>query len=403
MKMSIDLRMNRVLLCFSLICLFSVGAYVPTVSAGALSAPQIKSYRQGQLKTYFGADFFYATQSFDGSGNSGALTSSGDYYYLLEMPLGIRYSFNDSWAFDLAGIFAAAESKTSDITYKATRSNSSLNGVYFGTDFVLMRSPFELIPELDVIYPLEKYDTTTDYVMTSEGVLQATGALRIQHSFGAFLMFGRLGYTYRAEGRSSLLPYSIAGAYDTGSTAFGLAVSGFQSLSTDQDQAKPLLRNTTISRVQGGARKFYSIEPSMVDLSLFLNMEISPRWSLDFNGGYDVAGTSYAQGPHGGMTLTINWDLFQKKGTGSQDISAPLTPESRLSTEKDIQMFKEEVQDGVDQKLFQARPTPIPEPPAQKSPAKNSIQKSNSRPTKEQLQQELDETEMKIKLKRKRR
>lgn len=403
MKMSTDLRMNRVLLCFSLLSLVCFEAYVPEACAGALATPQVKTYRQGQLKTYFGTDLFYATQSFDGSGNSGALTASGDYYYILEMPLGIRYSFNDSWAFDLAAIFGAAESKTSDLTYKATRSNSTLNGVYLGTDFVLMRSPFEIIPELEVLYPLEKYDTTTDYVMTSEGVLQATGALRLQHNFGAFLMFGRLGYTYRAEGRSSLMPYSLAAAYDTGQTAFGLAVSGFQSLSTDQDQSKPLLRNTTISRVQGGARKFYSIEPAMVDLSLFLNMKISPRWSLDLNGGYDVAGTNYAQGAHGGMNLTVNWDLFPKKGAAPSDVSAPLTHESNLSTEKDIQMFKEEVHDGVDQNLFQARPTPKPPPPAPTPAGKTSVQKSNKRPTKEQLQQELDETELKIKLKRQRR
>lgn len=415
MKKSIDLRVNRFLACFPLIGLLTlVGAFSLECYADALSAPQVKSYRKGQLKTYFGGDLFYATNSFDSSGNSGALTANGDYYYILEMPLGIRYSFNDSWAFNLAAIFGAAESKTSDLTYKATRSNSTLNAVHFGTDFVLMRSPFELIPELDVVYPLEKYDTTTDYVMTSEGVLQTTGALRIQQNFGAFLMFGRIGYTVRAEGRSSLLPYSVAAAYDTGHTAFGLAVSGFQSLSSDKDQPNPFLRNTTISRVQGGARKFYSIEPSMLDLGLFLNMEISPRWSLDLNGGYDVTGTNYAQGAHGGMTLTINWDLFTTKEALSSEMSAPITPESKLSTEKDIQMFKEEVQDGVDQKLFQARPTPKPGEvaPADKQSSarkngkiesKSSVKKSNKGPSREQLQQELDETELKIKLKRKRR
>jgi hypothetical protein len=74
MKMSIDLRVNRCFIVFflNLPAHSQWGLISSNAMPDALSAPQIKSYRQGQLKTYFGGDFFYATQSFDSSGNSGA-------------------------------------------------------------------------------------------------------------------------------------------------------------------------------------------------------------------------------------------------------------------------------------------------------------------------------------------
>lgn len=327
---------------------------------------------------------------------------------------------SDQWAVNLGLQFGLAESESNDPTFGAVRANSAINELHFGTDFILMSHPFELIPEIQIAYPLEKYDVTTDDVMTSEGALQATAAIRLQYNSGSFLTFGKLGYTYRAEGRSSLLPYSIAAAYDTGHTLFGLDISGFESITSDLDGKAPLTRVTAVNRVEAGANRFFSIDPSATDAALFLNMDITPRWSLDLNGGYIFAGANYPQGIHAGATITINWDLYpsnQSHRPSPIEMSAPVSESSKLSTEKEINSFEEQVQDGVDQNLFKARPTEKPKPPPIQQPKPNikpvkppvwmkrgTPAKSGKRKiNKKSLQEELDETEMQIKLRRQRR
>ena len=391
--------------------------------ATAFSAPQVKTYKYGELQTYLAADFLYATQSFDDSGSTQSVARSGDYFYVLEMPIGVRYSLSDYWAVTTELQFAASESKTSDPLYRATRNNSTFNEIRFGTDFLIKENPIELIPEFELILPLEKYDNSTDFAMTSEGVMQITAALRTQQKFGHFVTFGRLGYTYRAGGRSSLVPYSVAMAIDSGKTLYGAELAGFQSISNDQDKNNALARQTTITKVEAGVRRFYSINPSGTDLNLFMNMNLSNKWKLDFNFGYTILGTSYSQAPHVGTMLTMNWDLFQPE-KNSRQISAPLDPESQLSTEKNIEHFKEEVQDGVDQDIFKPQPTPKPVPVVKtkprpkakvtpkavaKKPIKKIVQKRSaparlkSVPSDDDLQEQLDNTEMKIQLRKNRK
>src|SRR5688500_11768259 len=103
MELSIDLR----ILLGLLFCVFS--------NAQAVTAPQVKTYKKNELQTYLAADFLYATQTFNESGSQQSL--NGDHYYLLQMPLGARYSFTDTWAAHVEMQIGYAESKSSDPIY----------------------------------------------------------------------------------------------------------------------------------------------------------------------------------------------------------------------------------------------------------------------------------------------
>lgn len=383
----------------------------------AFAAPEVKTYTPGQLQSYLGLDFLYGNGYYDDSGTGKTLYNSSDYLYVMQIPFGARYSFNDSWAFGAEVQIGASESKTSDPIYKGTRSNSTLNEISIFTDFLLIENPIELIPELKFTNNLEKISETTDDVMTSEGVMSATAALRAQQQFGSFIVFGRLGYTYRSGGRSQLLPYSVAFAYSTPTyKMFGVEVSGFQSVSDDKDKDNSVLRNATISRTEAGVRRFYSINPSMTDVSVFANLNFKEKWKIDFNLGYIVAGTSYAQGIHGGLVLGYNFDLARKIKVEAPAYSLPIDKDSQISTDKEIENFKEEVNDGVDQELFKPTPTPKPVPKNQNPPPSKIKEKSSGftssqapqkRPLTE-LEEELDggtttpnkSPDMKVKLRR---
>lgn len=384
----------------------------------ALAAPHVKTYNDGEIQFYLATEFLYGNGTFDGDGRSKSLNSGSDYLYLLQNPFGVRYSFTDSWAANLEGQFAYAESKSSDATYRATRSNSLFNQIRLATDFLLFENPIEIIPELELIVPLEKIDPDKDIVPTSEGVMQTTAALRAQQKFGSFVTFGRLGFTFRGEGRSNLLPYSLAGAFDTGSTLVGLDLTGFQSMSNDKDKNNQAAREDFPVRTMAGVKRFYGVNPNMLDATAFANFTISPKFSFDINAGYILMGTNYAQGIHVGTVLTFSFD---PKASKAAPRVLPPPPPPALSDEGAVEHFSEEVKDGVDQKIFKAEPTPAPKlvPPAKlkrKGPSsrrknvsapsqnlgKKRTLKLNSKPDSE-LQQSLDETEMKIELKKKKR
>lgn len=407
---------------FSFSMIFSVGS--PSALAGVSDSPQVTTYKNGELQSYLGANFLYATSSFDSSGGQKSLYSSGDYYYVLQAPIGARYSITDNWAMSAALQIGAAESKTSDPLYVATRTNSTVNQIMIGTDFLMMEAPIELIPEFEFIYNLENIDKNSDVVMTSEGVMQVTADMKAQQKFGRFIFLGKLGYTYRGGGRSHLIPFSLAGAVDFEKSILGLELSGFQSVTNDQDKGNTVLRDGSVLRTEAGVKRFYSINPSALDATVFFNYDWSEAIQINLNAGYILAGSNFAQGFHVGTMLTFNWDLNHKQAVRIYPVSAPLNQDSQLSSDKDVDMFKEEVHDGVDQKIFKPEPTPKPSARPQVAPvtgprvrptnisgssvkSKSSLSKRKIKiqpdgPTDEQLQQHLDNTEMKIQLKKNR-
>jgi hypothetical protein len=165
--------------------------------------------------------------------------------------------------------------------------------------------------------------------------------------------------------------------YSMQKMVLGGEIFGFQSVTDDKDAGQPneVVRDAMRARTSAGTARFYSIDPNVIDSNFYLKFDVSPKWNIWGAAGMTLSGSNYSNGFHfeAGMKYAFG-------GTPSKP--APTT------RDKKVEKFKEDTNDGVDQKMFRPTPTKPPPPPAKKKV--NSTQ---------QLQNQMDDVEMEIELK----
>lgn len=348
-----------------------------------------KEYRRDHWDLELGTDYFYSESNYPTSGGAAQNLPSGNHYSLLNVNLATRYVPRRDWSIFAWGSVANSESKDS----LSVRQNSSLTELAVGADFVMYSNEFQLIPEFIAVAPLAKVDPTSDVVMNHEGVFELRSRLRFQKDFGSVRGYGWVGFDFRGEGRSFLAPWGVGTQLKLSRVRLGAELFGYQSITEDTDRNWSQ-RTSYINGVNAGSLRFYSIEPSVVDSKVYAMWLMSSRWSLQGQVGTTLSGESMAAGFHVGGFLRYAFDLTE--GYREQPYVAPVESqipaspsnmyqETPLSSERKVRRFEEQLDDGVDQRLFRARPTP--------KPRVNDVE----------LQKQLDDTEFNVELKAKKK
>jgi hypothetical protein len=169
-----------------------------------------------------------------------------------------------------------------------------------------------------------------------------------------------------------LLPWGIGGRFRIPRVRLGAELFGSQSISDDQDKGtnKELTRAAYINQVDAGSLKFYSINPSLIDTMAYATFFMTPKWSLQANGGMTVAGSNSAAGFHVGGFIRYTFDMTEGyvekpfvplASPAPQERSNMYAPvDNSLSSEKKVKKFQEDTDDGVSQEVFKAKPTKAP-------------------------------------------
>jgi hypothetical protein len=126
-----------------------------------------KRYDSIGLLTYFSAELYTTTANFNVNSKETGLTSSNS-YTLLDIPLGIRYGITPTWSFEGEIKASYAQSKSSDLLTGGERTNSEIHEARFSSDMLIETNGFDLIPEVEIIFPFKKIDPNTDTVMIGE-------------------------------------------------------------------------------------------------------------------------------------------------------------------------------------------------------------------------------------------
>lgn len=361
-------------------------------SLPGLAVDNYKEYKRDHWEFELGSQFFYTDANYPSSGGGSQSLASGNYYQLLDVTLGTRYVPRRDWSIFAWGTVGNSESKNS----VATRSNSALSEAGAGVDFVMYSDSFQLIPEVMAVAPFEKVDPASDTVLNSEGVFEVRSRLIAQKDFEALRGYGWLGFNYRGEGRSFLMPWGLGVQFKVNRFRFGAEVLGFQSVSEDTDKNN-FLRTAYINTVNAGSMKFYSADPSLVDSQLYATWLVSRKFSLHVHGGTTLAGANTAAGYHAGGFLRYSFDMtegYSEENPASAveseipDQRSNMYEESDLSSERKVRKFRALTEDGVDQNLFKTEP-----PKRSKQPQVDE----------EELQRQLDETEFDVELKSKKK
>ena len=331
-----------------------------------------------------GATYFETTSNFNDVGSKVNLISSNK-YALLDMFLETRYVFKDFWSVRAKAFISNAESRSTDFN----RSNSTLNTLEASGDWMVYRGFMDVIPELTMRYSLDQISNTQDSVVTNEGVLEIIAMLKAQNNYQWFSYYAGGGYNFRNE-RSSVMPWYLGGGMQWKHSFFGLELNGFQTITDDNDKGSTneAVRNTLNQKVNGGSYRFYSVNPSHIQVQANLDVGFSSGFIVKSFIANSISGQNYANGLTIGLAVNLLFDTF------SNNPHKELPPINKPEPVKQEENYQIQTQDGVDQKLFQKEPeVPIV------APAKNN----NKVPSDDDIQDQLDQAEMSIKLKAKKR
>jgi hypothetical protein len=361
-------------------------------SSGALAFDNYKEFRRDRWDFEINSNFFYSEANYENFGDGSTNLSSGNHYQLLNVDFGTRYMPSRNWSLFAVGTMSMAESKNS----VATRTNSTFSQFLGGFDFMMYNGAFQLVPELAFVVPFQEVDVNSDEVLSNEGVLQFLARVNAQKDFGTLRAYGWIGFNYRGDERSYLMPWGGGLQLKFDSVRLGGEIFGAQSITDDKDTNNKTARNAHIAEVDAGSYKFYSVNPSVVDSNFYATWVVNPQWSLQANVGTTIAGENAAAGFHVGGFIRYSFDMAAGYSQDFYTEPPPSTVPSgksqmynpqdqELGSETKVKKFREDTNDGVDQQQFKARPT-----------------KKKPRPkTNENLQNQLDDVEFQIELKNK--
>ena len=355
----------------------------------AFAINQYKHFALGRWDLQSQVYYQKSKTNFNTSGNITDLAGS-NYYQIMDILSGARYGVSDSM--NIYGGFNVgnAESYNSVLT----RTNSSVNKLMAGAEYMMWNDFPQVIPEFYVLADLEKISDNQDNVINSEGASEMTGKVNLQYDFNSLYLFGYVGYSYRDKGRSSLLPWSANAEWAFSGSSLGGELFGFQSISDDKDKGSgtEAIRDALRLKVDGGSARFYATNPSIVDSNIYLKFGLGREWTMWVAAGIPLIGKNYSNGFHGetGLRWSFGGDGAKRERAHRRAISVPVDEGSRISTDKKVEKFKEDTNDGVDQRLFKPAPTPVVKKP------KSAY--TPTAPPPPDLQEKMDDVEMKIEL-----
>lgn len=354
----------------------------------ANSFNKLKTYEPRTFEIGAGLGYFDSSANFNGDGNKVNLLSTNK-YTLLDSFVQSRYVFPGAWSVSASANVSNAESKNTDFV----RTNSALNTLSISADYMVYRGFMDLIPEFTFKYSLDPVTSNQDTVMTNEGVMELIAMLKAQNNYGWFSYYLGCGFDYRSE-RSGLFPWNVGGGVKWGQSFLGVELSGFQSVMDDGDKGTlESARYSLVQKVNGGSYRFYTVNPSHTQASVNIDLGFSRGIILKSYFATSMAGQNYSSGMSAGVSLTLLFDAFSKKPTYVEPTKNHEQEVKKVIEEPVKQEeYKIQTDDGVDQTLFQKEPE-IPKAPVKEKTARKQTLSD------EDLQSQLDDAEMTIKLK----
>jgi hypothetical protein len=389
--MKIAMNLQRLTFVLAVLVGISTGGFIISPSE-ALAFDNYKEFKRDHLDFQIGGNYFYSNSNYIDMGTGTTSLPTDNHFKLIDANLETRYIANDMSYFAM-GTFSSAESKDAVLT----RSNGSLSQVLLGVDFVMFDHILQVIPELSVLIPFNTVTASADKVLNSEGVYQVTTRVNIQKELGRFRAYSWIGFNYRSDDRSYLLPWGVGLTANLKSFKFGGEIFGSQSVTNDKasDFFSKSGRQATVTAIDAGSYLFYYPNPTVVDSSIYAAWKMTPSFQVQVNGGMTLAGENTAAGYHVGTMIRYSFDLNElaqpieklepvhneaPAGKSSLHIQSN---DSELSSEKKVTRFREETNDGVNQGLFKAQPT------------------KKTKAVDDDLQKQMDSTELQIEMKKK--
>ncbi len=367
----------------------------------ALEYNPYQVFQKGRVDLNLSGSYFKTDANFGSDGSKQNLFGS-NYLQNIEVKGDARWELIEDLGVIIGGNIANAES--SDVL--TTRRNSTFNKLDIGADFLFWNSDIhEAFFRMIYTHPLEKADMTTDSVFNSDGVSEIKPEAVFRFNFGSWYPFGQIGANFRSEGLSTLLTYAAGFEARFSQLGLGTLIKGRASISDDSQTGNPMVRDAVNARVNGGSKKYFSVNPNSTDLEAYFIFSVNRHLQMKFFGDYTLIGSNSAVGYSVGAAVNFNFNMGAIGGGSSSVHSEPTYQSSDVSRDVTPQDFKEDTNDGVNQEYFKpVQPQQknyiqqLDQQPAAQPPAK--IKKDNQS---EAIKNQLNEMEYTIQLKQKKK
>jgi hypothetical protein len=326
-------------------------AFFSTAQTEAFFDPY-QVYRSQRFDLAIDTQFYKTTANFDSNGEKVDLAFENS-YQIIDVNPQLRWGMFRDFGVRVGSNIATAES----VDPIDTRGNSSFNRLEFGADYQLFNlENFQTILDFEYSHPLEKISETQDDVLNGNGASEIKPTLILRGDFGSFYPYVYVGGNIRSEGLSALATYGGGGEFRFSELGFGAALDGFSSVKDDDFTNTASRRNIVTTRVNGGSKKYYSINPNSLAAEIFLTFAMTDFIKFKAYGGADVIGSNYSQGFFAGtaLTLTLNYgnnDHSEERATRSK---RPTTKKAKAKAKPVESGFREDTEDGVDQNYFKS-------------------------------------------------
>lgn len=357
-------------------------------------------FRKDRIDIELTANYFKSEINFGSDGTQQNLTS-GNYFQNIDMTPTARWEYFEDIGF-VAGLNVAASESSDPLT---TRKNSIVNRVDLGADYLFWNSDIhETFVRFIYSHPLEKNSGSTDSVSTSDGATEIKPEIIMRFNLDGLYPYVQGGLNYRSEGLSTLATYGAGIELRFSEIGLGAAILGRASIKDDDYTNSIAVRDAVNNRVNGGSKKYFSVNPNSTDLELSMVFSASENLLFKLFGGSTLIGSNSAVGYNAGLSVNFNFDDEKYHSTvkrkNKSKTNENLNVISREPTPND---FKEDTNDGVNQEYFK------PVSPAQKSYINKVEGKSeaiknatDAEPVGQSVQSEpISKTEYSIKLKQK--
>lgn len=285
--------------------------------------------------------YFKSTANYDSNGSKANLAAGADFQNLAIDSRARFVFFNDLGVY--TGLLA---NDTQSNNGAVSRSTSAVTQYYAGFDLQVMAgAAWSVYLDSGYFFSASSIDATTDSAIGSDGASEAKVNAVFTYVGESVRIFSRLGGDYRSEGLSALLLYGAGTDYGFGKSRVGIELSGYRSIKDDDYTSQLLVRDSVTNRVNAQSRRFYSINPNLLEAQLYFQQLLGSSTKIKLFFGSTVVGSNTAEGLIGG--LSFNW------GFGS--IPSTLRPDSvpnRSKLPDQEPGFKVDTNDGVNQEIF---------------------------------------------------
>lgn len=272
----------------------------------ASSKPQLsKSFRPWWAEGSAEYGIFHSIGNFNSEGKAESLPSANSFWETSQFKFDGRYVYSSTLALT-AGINRAHSQANVGTATKSAENFQTLSG---GVEHRFMADRIELIFEGVGNISFYQVNTNSSSPLVGDGAHSLGGNLWLSQKMNGLQWLGKVGYLYRTDGLSSLLPYMLAINWTTGALVLGASIEG--AWSTGSDAEEEVDRKAFLNKCCAGSYNFRSPNPTSNFTDFYGKWNVTNQFSFYGGIGNSVMGRNFSDGSRFYLGIDVTWQVYQ--------------------------------------------------------------------------------------------